>query len=168
MPYAIYFSQHGAGSAYYWNVPNFVGQRPITFVATGSHANYIKSGSQEYSIGGGFLTDTTDTGYYWDMTQNYRGYWYDSSSGVFTSAGGAGVGATEEAGESTSWLSWLGQWGDEQYQSSYSGQYCIFGECHFTSGPTGPVAKNLGRTAMCENESDCTIFDNIDDITVQT
>ena len=138
-------------------MPNFIGQRPVTFIATGSHANYIKSGTEDYTFAGDIVSDHADTGYYWDVTQNYRGYWYDNSTKAFSAA----------TGDSVSWLNWGGYWGDQQYPSSYSGQYCIFGECHFTSGPTGPVAKNLGRVAMCENESNCAIFNDINDITTQ-
>lgn len=148
-------------------MPNFIGQRPVTFIATGSHANYIKSGEQDYTFAGAIVTDHTDAGYFWDVTSNYRGYWYDRTSNAFTSAGGAGTGGGEETGESATWLSWDGAWGDEQYRLSYPGQYCIFGECHFTSGPTGPTDKNLGRDAMCEHPGTCTIFDDINDITIQ-
>ena len=115
------------------------------------------------------MTDTTSAGYYWDFTQNYRGYWYDVSSGEFTIAGGAGAGATDENGEPASWLSFEGAWGDAQYPDAISDdQYCIAGECHYSGGPTGPVTKNLGRTTMCENTGTCTIFDNINDITLQS
>ena len=168
MPYAIYFSQHGAGSAYYWSVPNFIDKRPVTFIATGSHANYIKAGTQEYTPAGDIVADHTDVGYYWDVTQNYRGYWYDNSTKTFSKAGGAGMGGSEETGETATWLSWDGMWGDQQYMDTYPGQYCVFGECHYTSGPTGPVDKNLGRVTMCESKSQCTIFNNINDLTKQT
>jgi hypothetical protein len=167
-PYAIYLSQHGAGSAYYWDVMKFNGNHPITYVATGSHANYAKAGSQDYTIALGLVSDTTDAGFGWDMTQNYRGYSYDVSSGAFTAAGGASTGGTEEATETVDWLSWEGLWGDEQYPTSHSGQYCLFGECRYTSGPTGPVAKNLARTTVCQDDSSCTIFDNINDLTTQS
>lgn len=102
------------------------------------------------------------------MTQNYRGYWYDSTSGAFSAAGGASTGGTEQATETASWLSWEGRWGDEQYAIGKDGQYCLFGECLFMSGPTGPVTKNLGRAAMCEDEDGCKIFDDIDDLTIQS
>lgn len=60
------------------------------------------------------------------MTLNYRGYWYDVASGQFTAAGGAGVGATEEAEEAvTTWLNWEGMWGDEEYELLVDGQYCF-------------------------------------------
>lgn len=167
-PYAIYFSQHGAGSAYYWDVPNFNGERPITYIATGSHANYVKSGSEDYTVAGGIVTDNCNAGFYWDMTQNYRGYWYDVSSNEFSIAGGAGTGGSDEGSETASWLSFEGFWGDNQYPDSYSDQYCIFGECHYTGGPSGPVTKNLGRTTMCENSGTCTIFTSINDITKQS
>ncbi|CAN8098306.1 unnamed protein product [Discula destructiva] len=167
-PYAIYLSEHSAGSAYYWDVMDFTGDRPITYVANGSHANYATVGSQAYSIGLGLVTDVTDAGYAWDMTQNYRGYWYDNASGTFSAAGGASVGGTQQAGETTTWLEWEGHWGDEQYADGVDGQYCLFGECLFMSGPTGPVAKNLGRTTVCEDDDDCTIFDDIDRLTIQS
>ncbi|KAF3761940.1 hypothetical protein M406DRAFT_74863 [Cryphonectria parasitica EP155] len=167
-PYAIYLSEHSAGSAYYWDVMDFTGDRPITYIANGSHANYATAGSQDYTIALGIVTDVTDAGYAWDMTQNYRGYWYDTTTNTFTTASGNSTGATEEADEDASWLSWEGYWGDEQYADGDDGQYCLFGECLYTSGPTGPVTKNLGRTTMCEDDSDCTIFDNINDLTVQS
>lgn len=42
------------------------------------------------------------------------------------------------------------------------------GECLVESGPTGPVMKNLGRTTVCQDEDDCVIFDNINDLTEQS
>lgn len=102
------------------------------------------------------------------MTQNYRGYWYDTTSNTFSVAGGASTGGTEENAETAAWLSWEGRWGDDEYAFGVDGQYCLFGECLFESGPTGPVTKNLGRTAMCETEDDCKIFDDIDKLTIQS
>lgn len=102
------------------------------------------------------------------MTQNYRGYWYDVSSGDFSVAGGVSTGGAEEDGETSTWLLWEGHWGDEQYPIGQDAQYCLFDECKYTSGPTGPVTKNLGRTSMCQDEDKCTIFDNINEITVQS
>ncbi|KAI0482371.1 hypothetical protein GGR56DRAFT_183664 [Xylariaceae sp. FL0804] len=168
-PYAIYLSEHSAGSAYYWDVMTFYnGTRPITYVGVGGHANYATAGTQDYTIALGIVADTTDAGYAWDMTQNYRGYWYDSGTGAFSAAGGASVGGTEEAAETVDWLSFEGAWGNEQEPDSYDGQYCISSECHYTSGPTGPVDKNLGRTTVCQDDDDCTIFDNINDLTHQS
>ncbi|KAI1432427.1 hypothetical protein GGR50DRAFT_598514 [Xylaria sp. CBS 124048] len=167
-PYAIWLSQHSAGSAYFWDVMTFNGQRPNTYIANGGHANYATAGSQQYTIAAGLITDTTDAGTPWDITQNYRGYWYDASSGTFSSAGGVSTGGSEQAGETVDWLSWEGAWGDEQYQDGTNDQYCIFGECHFTSGPTGPLDKNLGRITVCQNDDSCTIFDDITDITPES
>lgn len=133
----------------------------------------MTAGTQEYTIALGLITDHTDAGYLWDMTLNYRGYWYDVGNAEFSVASGAGTGASEEGDETATWLSWEGQWGDEQYPDDFlddlkTGQWCISTECHYTSGPTGPVAKNLGRTTMCENDDNCTIFDNINDLTSQS
>jgi hypothetical protein len=172
-PYAIYLSEHSAGSAYYWDVVDFDGDRPITYIAYGGHANYVTAGTQDYTIALGIISDKTDAGYLWDMTLNYRGYWYDDDTETFSIASGAGTGATEEDGETADWLEWEGAWGDEQYPDSFlddleTGQYCVDDECHYSSGPTGPVAKNLGRTTVCQDDSDCTIFDNINDLTTQS
>lgn len=60
-----------------------------------------------------------------DMTQNYRGYWYDASSGLFSIAGGVATGGAEEDAETADWLSWEGSWGDEQYKVGQDGQYCL-------------------------------------------
>jgi hypothetical protein len=146
----------------------FKGSKPVTYIASGGHANYATAGKQDYTIALGLISDTTDAGFGWDMSQNFRGYWYNNATGEFSIASGASTGADEEANETASWLSWLGSWGDQQYPNSHSGQYCIFGECHYVSGPTGPVAKNLGRNAMCQNENSCSIFDNLNDVTIQT
>lgn len=102
------------------------------------------------------------------MTQNSRGYWYNISSGEFSVAGGASAGGTEEDGEAATWLLWEGYWGDEEYSLGQDGQYCIFDECKYAGGPTGPVKKNLERTSMCQDEDNCTIFDNINDVTIQS
>ncbi|KAI0146291.1 hypothetical protein GGR57DRAFT_291769 [Xylariaceae sp. FL1272] len=166
-PYAIYHSQHSAGSAYYWSTMTFSGSRPQTYIGNGGHANYATAGTQEYTIAAGIVTDTTDAGVAWDMTLNYRGYYYDNSTNTFMSAGGAGAGGMEQEGEGEEWLNWLGAWGDEQYPATYLGQYCVFSECHYVSGPTGPVAKNLGRQAMCQAEEGCVIFDDINELTEQ-
>ncbi|KAL1900590.1 Vacuolar protein sorting-associated protein 62 [Sporothrix stenoceras] len=176
VPTGMYFSQHGAGSAYTWaSLSKGTGAnagRPLTYIGTGGHANYAKPGTEDYTIALGIVSDTTDAGFAWDMAQNYRGYWFDSASSTFTEAGGVNVGGSEESStspvEGSAWLQWGGAWGDEQYATSRSGQYCIFGECHYTSGPTGPVAKNLGRTALCQDESDCTVFTSVNDLTHQS
>jgi hypothetical protein len=131
--------------------------RATTYIAGGSHANYVSVGKQDYSAPFGLLSDTTDAGPYWDVTQvcpvslsapiidakyrlrtqNYRGFWYDNATSTFTSAGGAGIGASEQSGEGVSWLSFAGMWGDQQYPSSDPRQNCDFGECHYEDGPTG-------------------------------
>ncbi|KAL1851688.1 hypothetical protein VTK73DRAFT_9379 [Phialemonium thermophilum] len=167
-PYAVYVSQHSAGSAYYWDVVSFRGDRPITYVGRGGHANYVTAGTQEYTIALGLIKDSTDAGYLWDMTLNYRGYWYDVASNTFSAASGL------EGEGGASWLSWGGMWGDQKYPDDFlhdiqTGQYCISSECHYVSGPTGPVAKNLGRKTVCQNDNDdCTIFNDINEITHQS
>ncbi|KAI9743060.1 MAG: Vacuolar protein sorting-associated protein 62 [Claussenomyces sp. TS43310] len=160
VPTYIYLSAHSSGTAYNYTALNMTDSRATTYIALGSHANYATTGEQDYEgdLAGIFLHDETDAGLYWDVTANYRGYFFDNSTGTFTSAGGADIGGTEQPGEGVDWLYWLGMWGDQQYPNSYSDQYCISTECHYVSGPTGPLDKNLGRVSVCEHESGgCTI-----------
>jgi hypothetical protein len=82
----------------------FTGSKPNVYSASGTHAVYATAGSQDYTIALGLVADTTGAGFGWDMTQNYRGYWYDTSSDTFSVALSAGIGATEEASETASWL----------------------------------------------------------------
>lgn len=138
-------SAHSSGGAYSYSAVDKVGVRPVVYSATGTHASmylanschlnrltdrfttdYATSGTQDiYSILGHLVEDKTDDGYYWDVTQNYRGYWFDNSTKAFTSAGGASTGGTDEETEGVSWISWLGHWGDEQYPTSDSRQDCV-------------------------------------------
>ncbi|RDW87309.1 hypothetical protein BP5796_03003 [Coleophoma crateriformis] len=154
VPTYVFLSEHSSGAAYNYSVLPQNNSRPVTYIAVGTHANYATVGKQNYEpISLDTITDTTDAGLYWDVTANYRGFFYDNSTGTFTSAGGADIGGSEQAAEGTGWLTWLGAWGDEQYPDNHSGQYCVFGECHYVSGPTGPLSKNLWRVTVCEDQS---------------
>lgn len=105
-----------------------IGDRPVVYSASGSHANYATAGTQEiYPIVGNIVTDTTSAGTYWDVAQNYRGYWYTPSSNTFISAGGASTGGSGQTSEGVEWLYWLGMWGDEQYPDSDERQSCSLG-----------------------------------------
>lgn len=94
------------------------------------------------------------------ITNFLDSFLYDTTTAIFTSAGGAGLGGTEQMSEGVDWLYWLGAWGDEEYPTSDSRQNCLFGECHYVSGPTGPLAKNLERTSVCQKD-ECTILTSI-------
>jgi hypothetical protein len=178
VPQDVYYSAHSSGTAYTYSAVNKVGARPIVYSAAGSHANYATAGTQKiYPIVGNIVTDTTDAGFYWDVSQNYRGYYYDVASNTVTNAGGVDVGGTEQATETVDWLYWSGMWGDEQYPTSDKRQNCALGVsfacgmvqgmtadenqiddlCHYQSSPTGPLTKNLGRTAVCQKEDGCTV-----------
>lgn len=141
VPSNIYLSAHSGGTAYtFAALPKASGtQRPITYIAKGTHANYATAGAQPYPVPIiGPIRDATSAGSYWDVTQNYRGYWYDSTMNKFTSAGGAGSGgAAQTAGEVASWLNFQGKWGDDTPANFVDQQYCISTECHFVAGPTG-------------------------------
>ncbi|KAF9020305.1 hypothetical protein BDZ89DRAFT_958469 [Hymenopellis radicata] len=154
VPQTVYLSAHSGGTSYTYDAIDKLNGRPKVYIATGTHANYATTGEQDYSLPFGLLHDTTDEGALWDVTKNFRGFYYDRSA--FTSAGGADIGGAKQDAEGVSWLSWLGRWGDQQYPDSDDRQYGIFGQYHYVSGPTGPLAKNLNRTTVCGND-DCDI-----------
>jgi hypothetical protein len=156
-PSVVYYSQHSSGAAYTYSAAEKIGVRPVSYTGIGTHANYPTAGEHDYTLPLGLLSDQTDEGPIWDVTKNFRGFWYDPSTGGLSLAPGAGSGGTVQYSEGTSWLNFGGGWGDEQWPTNKFGQYCLGEECHITSGPTGPLAKNLGRTAVCQNENPCTI-----------
>ncbi|KIY51645.1 hypothetical protein FISHEDRAFT_64161 [Fistulina hepatica ATCC 64428] len=159
-PEYIFLSAHSDGDAYTYDALTSTDNRATVYIAGGDHANYPTTGKQDYIAWPlGTLSDTTDDGPYWDVTQNYRGYWYDNDTDTYTSAGGTDTGGTERESESVDWLYWLGYWGDEQYPTSDPRQNYDFG-CLYTSLSLGPLAKNLGRTQVCL-KSDCTIRTSI-------
>jgi len=162
-PAFIYYSEHSSGAAFNFSAVEKNGGRPVNYIAVGSHANYATAGEQTYESGDPSEVphDYTDDGFYWDITQNYRGYWYNLSTQAFTSSGGAGQGGVLQAGEGEDWLKFAGKWGDQQWDVSRPGQFCNPSGCHISDGPTGPSTKNLGRTAVCENESDCNVKSSI-------
>ncbi|KAI0368873.1 hypothetical protein BV20DRAFT_1053639 [Pilatotrama ljubarskyi] len=141
-PTAVYLSAHSGGSAYTFAATEKTNGRPTTYIAGGTHANYATPGKHCHDLPLDLLCDQTDAGP--------------------LVAGGAGSGAQAEAVEGADWLSFAGMWGDEQYPVLEHGQYCLpvgdTDECQFSSGPTGPIAKNLGRTAVCQHDdSSCTV-----------
>ncbi|KIP03082.1 hypothetical protein PHLGIDRAFT_49098, partial [Phlebiopsis gigantea 11061_1 CR5-6] len=161
-PQDIYLSAHSGGSAYTYSTltTSASGGRALTYIANGTHANYATTGAHQHDLPG--LDDQTDAGTLWDVATNFRGYWFDNSTQTFSVASGAGVGASVEVGEDVGWLNFAGHWGDQQYDLLYEGQYCVTTtECKYVDGPTGnaagPIAKNLGRTAVCQKEDSCTI-----------
>lgn len=80
------------------------------------------------------------------MTKNFRGFWFDSSTGALSLATGAGSGGLSQASEGTSWLNFGGAWGDKQWPTDKLGQYCIGDECHISDGPTGKhVARDVSH-----------------------
>ncbi|KAI0756378.1 hypothetical protein C8Q80DRAFT_1264442 [Daedaleopsis nitida] len=148
-PTAYYLSAHSGGSAYTFDAVEKTSGRPTAYIAHGTHANYA----------------TADAGPLWDPTLNYRAYWYEPGTGGFTIADGAGAGGAQIEAEGTGWLDFRGRWGDEQYRILEHGNYCVpIGdeeECHYVSGPTGPVDKVLDRTAVCPNADSCTIASSL-------
>ena len=154
--------------------------RDINFVLT---AGIKTSGNHTYeqaSIGNS--TDQTNKGPIWDIAENFRGFWYNPSNGALSLALGAGSGGALEISEGPSWLNFSGYWGDQKWPTTGSEQYCVQDECLIDDGPTGkdaapiqvpansyrlplrsigPLSKNLGRTAPCQNESSCNVQTNL-------
>lgn len=159
-PSFIYLSAHRGGFAYNYSALALTRERATTFIAGGTHANYATPGS--HFIGPlGILVDRTDAGPLWDVTLNFRGYWYHNATRTFSLAEGRGLGGREQRDEGTGWLKFRGRWGDQEYHVPQHGQYCIGENCRYSDGPTGPVRKNLGRKTICEYERNCTVLSTL-------
>ncbi|KAI0081663.1 hypothetical protein K474DRAFT_1587496 [Panus rudis PR-1116 ss-1] len=160
VPQTLYLSAHSGGFAFNYTALNFTKGRPTTFIAGGTHANYPNPGSHFHGTMN-LLNDRTDAGPLWDVTLNFRAYWFDNATRRFSLASGGGLGGGKERGEGVGWLEFEGMWGDKQYPVPEHGQFCIEGNCRWGDGPTGPIAKNLGRVQVCQDETNCTIQSTI-------
>lgn len=147
-PSVIYLSAHSGGFAFNYSALNHTNGRAITFIAGGTHANYATPGSHLHGPMN-LLNDRTDDGPLWDVSLNFRGYWFDNSTQTFSLARGANIGGKEEVVEGTGWLEFEGMWGDQQYPVPEHGQFCVMDNCHFTDGPTG--ALTLCYTSLFDN-----------------
>jgi len=112
----------------------------MVVIPVSSLINYgcIKTpGDHDYSLPLGLLKDQTNKGPIWDVTKNFRGFWYTPSSGAISIARGAGSGGLLQPTEGTSWLNFGGGWGDQKWPTNKFGQYCVEDQCHISDGPTG-------------------------------
>jgi hypothetical protein len=157
VPQAMWFSQHASGEAFtYAAVEKYQGgERPVVYIANGSHANYAIAGTHDHTIPGlnlpgGPLEDHTDAGVFWDpfVASTAYAYSFDNSTSVFTAANGA---------DPTGWLDFTGHWGDNQLPDGTPGQIDVFGERKYESGPTGPRDKDLGRENVCPGDGTCDV-----------
>jgi len=162
-PDVVYYSEHSSGAAFNYSVVEKIGVRPVSYIATGTHANYATSGDHTYVQSSlvGNSTDQTNRGPIWDVTKNFRGFRYTTSNGAVSLAPGAGTGGVLEISEGPSWLSFGGYWGDQRWPTARPGQFCKDDDCLIDDGPTGPLSKNLGRTAPCQTESSCTVQNSL-------
>lgn len=157
-PSAMWFSQHAFGEAFTYNAVEKQGVRPVAYSGNGSHAAYATGGTHDHTIQGGFnlpgkgiLTDYADKGTLWDPLTGAYFFKYDAGSKAFTAYDGT---------TSTGWLSFVGEWGDQQYPNSDPRQHEILGigaTARFSSGPTGPEDKQLNRTDVCPTGDPCVV-----------
>jgi len=157
-PQAIWYSQHGNGEAFQFDVVEKMGNRPVTYSARGSHANYATKGTHDHTIPDlnlpiGPLEDYCSQGMLWDPTLSAYFYTFNSSTDAFGDADGKSpVGA----------MYFKGKWGDEQYPMSDRRQKDFFGFKKFVGGPTGPWDKQLNRSKVCpENGILCIVRDGL-------
>ena len=142
VPQYLYLSAHSGGAAYTFNAVPSLNGRPYTYIGYGTHANYASPGTHEHDFPG--LDDYCDGGHLWDVTRNFRGYWFDTASQKFSVASGANIGGQVEGGEGIGWLQFPGRWGDQEYALFHDGQYCVgipdvATECKLVDGPTGKI-----------------------------
>ncbi|MCJ1368335.1 hypothetical protein MMC16_007477 [Acarospora aff. strigata] len=169
-PQTVWYSQHGNGQAFTYACLEKNGQRPVGYSAKGSHATYATNGfvtcsvhlSKAYqpcrdhdhaipnfNLPAGFLEDHCDQGKIYDPTLSAYFYKYDAAANTFT---------PYDSSYPTSWLYFLGKWGDEQLPDSNPSQRNFFGQRKYTGGPTGPQDKQLNRKDVCpDNGNPCIV-----------
>ena len=157
-PTEMWYSQHGNGEAFTFDTVEKMGNRPVTYSARGSHANYATKGTHDHTIPDlnlpiGPLQDYCSQGMLWDPTLSAYFYIYNGTTHCFTSADeNSPVGA----------MHYRGRWGDQQYPISDKRQKEFFGFKKFVSGPLGPWAKQLDRMKVCpDNGILCIIRDGL-------
>lgn len=87
----------------------------------------------------GPLEDKTDRGRIWDPTLSAYSYNYDRASQKFSAYDGQNP---------VPWLYFNGRWGDDALPKSDPNQYDVFGQKHYSEGPTGPYLKGLDRQTV--------------------
>ncbi|PGH26640.1 hypothetical protein AJ80_01585 [Polytolypa hystricis UAMH7299] len=153
-PQAVWYSQHATGQAFTYKATEKQGDRPIGYVANGTHAVYATPGTHDHTIPNfnlpaGFLEDETDRGILWDPLFNAYHFSYDTATGKFT---------PYDSNTPVQWLYFEGRWGDKQLPDNAEGQVNIFGQRKYTSGPTGPKFKSLDREKVCPPSVDLCVI----------
>jgi hypothetical protein len=130
--------------------------QPVVYIANGTHANYATSGTHDHTIPNvnlpkGPVQDYTAKGPLWDPVLSAYWFSYDVTSQQFTAY---------DSSTPVNWLYYLGRWGDKQYPDSdprQEGILDISGLYKYTSGPTGPIDKQLNRTDVCPDNGNACI-----------
>lgn len=120
LPQAVWFSQHANGAAYTFSClqKDSEGKRPVVYAANGTHAMYPTSGTHDHTIPNLdlsvplLLVDEADEGPMWDVTRNA---WYYAYSAGDKDADGGFKALSPTAEAPTSFLEFVGQWGDQEY-----------------------------------------------------
>ncbi|KAL1630667.1 hypothetical protein SLS54_000538 [Diplodia seriata] len=163
VPKWVWYSQHANGQNFAYDILHKSGDRPINYVGNGTHANYAIPGGHDHTIPNlnlpaGLLLDHTegpdDGGLLWDPLLSAYFYNYTNATGTptFTPLG--------DGSAPTSWLNFLGKWGDEEYPEDDDRQQLLFGGAvaKYASGPTGPVDKQLDRKDVCPDNGNLCIY----------
>ncbi|KAF2402238.1 hypothetical protein EJ06DRAFT_536755 [Trichodelitschia bisporula] len=146
-PKAVFFSEHDDGEAYSWEAVEKIGERPVSYSATGTHAMYATPGIHTYVLPFGLLHDATDRGPLWDPALNLRSYTYNATSDKLRAS-------TANPRAPTSWFYFWGHWGDKFYALNDARQYRFAGQYHYVNGPLGPRFKRLGRKKVCQGRDE--------------
>ncbi|KAL2866377.1 uncharacterized protein BJX67DRAFT_355561 [Aspergillus lucknowensis] len=155
-PKALFFSAHSGGEAYSYEAVEKIGQRPVIYSATGTHAMYATPGVHSYVLPWGLLHDQTDRGPLWDPLLNSHMYTYDHVNDTLRAS-------TLSPTAPTEWFYFNGHWGDKYYPLRDHRQYRFAGQYHYVNGPLGPRFKHLDRHKVCQgpDTAPCIIKDFI-------
>ncbi|XPS69049.1 hypothetical protein M3J09_001330 [Ascochyta lentis] len=160
-PRYAWLSQHATGEAYAFQaLPKPAsGNRPLLYIANGTHAIYPQQGATDHTLPNHnssvplLLVDHCAEGDVYDpLTSSYL-YQYTPHSPSLSSTTPAHSPATFHPLHPTTlspgWLAFKGRWGDQQYPATDQRQKGgLLGFRRFGDGPTGPAFKELGRAEV--------------------
>jgi hypothetical protein len=144
-PDAVWYSQHANGEAFTYDCTEKEGDRPVGYIANGTHAVYAITGDHDHTIPdinlpSGLIEDHTDKGARFDPVANTWFYKWDADAEVIS---------PYDDSTPSAFLNYDGQWGDEEYPDSDPRQDSFFGVAKYGSGPNGPKFKQLNRDDVC-------------------
>ncbi|KAI5807504.1 hypothetical protein DFH27DRAFT_322324 [Peziza echinospora] len=163
-PKAMFFSEHAGGVVLNYDAVEKIGKRPITYSATGTHANYPVPGIHRRILPWSLLVDFADNGTLWDPALNANIFSLNLTTDLllpYTDPQYQITPTLANPEAPTRWFDFDGRWGDRTYPINDKRQYGLLGVWYMVSGPLGPKWKELNRRGVCMGYYPCYIAQDL-------